>query len=251
MVCSTGGTLHLIVPHTLPATSAHTLTDTHECGTHNIHFHSDIVQMWQWWWAPAASFFYFNSHTHTQRFLHLDFYHSESLALLSCGRWSWAPPINSASTLEWVFLQLVVAVCFFSLDANFAACMWIWMCCDDKEAGLKRLTESWYTISFSLVEDNVEGAWKWKLNWKNKRTNDRLFSSRKTNPRYCEIHSFKTHTEPVWTTCDHILLVVRREMWPGPHMDGWDRLLALHNIPTHTFPLLNNDVNLREVILTT
>lgn len=34
-------------------------------------------------------------------------------------------------------------------------------------------------------------------------------------------------------------------------MDGWDRLLVLRNIPTHTFPLLNNDVDLRDVTMTT
>lgn len=83
MVCSTGGTLHLIVSLTVPMTSAHTLTDTHKCGTHSLHFHTDIVQMYKWRWAPAASFFYFNSHT--QRFLHLDFYRIRSSACCHVG----------------------------------------------------------------------------------------------------------------------------------------------------------------------
>lgn len=114
MVCSTGGTLHLIVSHTLPVTSAHTLADTH------THTHTSVALTififtltlckWCTMMSPCSFFFYFNSHT--QRFLNLDVYRIKSLACCHCVKWSWAPPMNSVHSGKR-FLQLVVAVCFF------------------------------------------------------------------------------------------------------------------------------------------
>lgn len=111
MVCSTGGTLHLIVSHTLPDFCIR--ADTHQCCSHNIHFHGQIVQMWQQRGAPAASFL--NSNCTTQK---------KFLTRLSrvgpAVTWEVIPTPPPTHNSQGLFL-LVVAVCFFQLDANFAA----------------------------------------------------------------------------------------------------------------------------------
>lgn len=82
MVCSTGGTLHLIVSLTVPMTSAHTLKDTRVWHSQSSfsHWHCANAEAAM---SPCSFFFYFN--LHTQRFLHLDFYRIKSSACCHVG----------------------------------------------------------------------------------------------------------------------------------------------------------------------